>query len=89
MLFETAWSGGSEWSIHAYRDPPSIRSVALASGAPEIANIADASIFDTSSRVRTPHLGDIVVWQNTSGYYLATKLEKVQRRGCGAWKTTR
>ena len=37
-------------------------------------------MYDTSSRVRTPHLGEIVVWQNTAGYYLATKIEKLQSR---------
>jgi len=30
MAFETAWSGGSSVSIHAYSDPPSIRAIALA-----------------------------------------------------------
>ncbi len=80
MAFETAWSGGSNTSIHAYTDPPSIRSVALALGAEEITDIIDASTYDTSSRVRSPHLGEIVIWQNTAGYYLATKIERLQSR---------
>ena len=84
MAFETAWSRGSNTSIHAYTDPPSIRSVALALGAKEITDIVDASRYDTSSRTRTPHLGEIVVWQNTAGYYLATKVEKLQSRGHGS-----
>lgn len=83
MAFETAWSRGGNTSIHAYTDPPSIRSVALALNAKEITDIADASSYDTSSRVRTSHLGEIVVWQNTAGYYLATKVEKLQSRGHG------
>ena len=83
MAFETAWSRGGNTSIHAYKDPPSIRSVAIALGAKNILEIADASVYDTSSRVRTPHLGEIVVWQNTAGYYLATKIEKLQSRGQG------
>lgn len=84
MAFETGWSGGSNTSIHAYKDPPSIRSVALAPGVTNIADITDASAYDTSSRVRHPTLGEIVVWQNTAGYYLATKVEKLQSRGRGA-----
>lgn len=80
MAFETAWSGGGRSSIHAYNDPPSIRSVALALGANEITDIVDASLFDTSSRVRTPKFGELVVWQNTAGYYLATRVEKLQSR---------
>lgn len=86
MAFETAWSGASNESIHAYSDPPGIRSVALAVGAKEIAEIVDASIYDNSSRVRTPRLGEIVVWQNVSGYFMATKIEKVQNRGHGSEK---
>ena len=81
MAFETAWSGPGAGSIHAYSDPPSIRTVALAVGVQEISDIEDASMYDTSSRVRSPRLGEIVVWQNTAGYYLATKVERTQVRG--------
>ena len=84
MMFETAWSSGGSTSIYAYRDPPSIRTVALASGVDTISKIEDASIFDSSSRTRSPHLGQIVVWQNTAGYWLATKIESLQSRGHGA-----
>jgi hypothetical protein len=83
MAFETAWSGGSNTTIYAYKDPPSIRSVALALGVENITDITDASGYDTSSRVRSPHAGEIVIWQNTAGYYLATKVEKLQSRGHG------
>ena len=83
LAFETAWSGGSNTAIHAYTDPPSIRTVALAVGIGEITDIVDASVFDTSSRVRSPHLGEIVVWQNTAGYYLATKVTRLKSRGHG------
>lgn len=83
IAFETAWSSGGNTSIHAYNDPPSIRTVALAIDAKEIADVTDASQYDTSSRVRTPKLGEIVIWQNTAGYYLATKVEKLQSRGHG------
>ena len=83
FAFETAWSSGGNSSIHAYTDPPSIRSVAIAAGAKALHDIADASMYDTSSRVRTPKLGEIVVWQNTAGYYLATQIEKLQARNHG------
>jgi hypothetical protein len=83
MAFETAWSDGGNTAIHAYNDPPSIRSVALALDAKGIADVTDASKYDTSSRARTPNLGEIVIWQNTAGYYLATKVEKLQSRGHG------
>jgi hypothetical protein len=83
MLFETAWSRGSNTSIHVYTDPPSIRSVALAISVKEIIEITDASYYDPSSRVRSPHVGEIAVWQNTAGYFLATKIENLQSRGHG------
>ena len=67
-----------------YRDPPSIRTVALASDATQIEDIVDATVYDTSSRSRTPRLGEIVIWQNSSGYYLATKIERTVARGRGA-----
>jgi hypothetical protein len=84
MAFETAWSGASNTAIHAYNDPPSIRSVALALDVKRICEISDASAYDTSSRVRSPQLGEIVLWQNTAGYYLATRVEKLQSRGHGS-----
>lgn len=84
MAFETAWSRGGNTSIYAYTDPPSIRSVALAHGTKEITDIIDASTYDTSSRVRNPHLGEVVIWQNTAGYYLATKIVRLHSSGHGA-----
>ena len=84
LAFETAWSSGGNSAIHAYNDPASIRTVALASGAVHIEDIADATIYDTSSRVRTPRLGEIVIWQNSAGYYLATKVESLAARSHGS-----
>jgi hypothetical protein len=81
MAFETAWSSAGASSIHAYNDPPSIRAVAIASDAKDIAEITDATVYDSSSRVRSPYLGETVVWQNTAGYYLATKIVAIAVRG--------
>lgn len=83
MAFRTMWSSASNRSIHAYSDPSDIRSVALAIGFESIEAIQDASIYDASSRVRTPHLGEIVVWQNTSGYFAATRIENLKSRSHG------
>ncbi|NVZ92447.1 toll/interleukin-1 receptor domain-containing protein [Pseudomonas yamanorum] len=84
MAFETAWSRGGSTSIHAYNDPPSIRSVALALDVRDISEIVDASKYDISSRTRSPHLGEIVIWQNSTGYYLATRIESLKSRGHGS-----
>jgi len=83
MAFETAWSRAGGNSIHAYTDPPSIRSVSIAVGAKEISEIQDATQYDPSSRVRTPYMGEILIWQNTAGYFLATKVLSIQVRGPG------
>lgn len=84
MAFETQWSSGGNHSIHAYNDQPSIRTVALATGMARIEDIVDATIYDTSSRVRTPRLNEILVWQNSSGYYLATLIERLAARSHGS-----
>ena len=83
MAFETAWSSGGRSSIHAYTDPPSIRTMALAAGARSAQDVADARVYDTSSRVRTPRLGEVVVWQNTAGYWAAVTIESLQARSHG------
>lgn len=84
MLFETKWTEAGQFSIYAYSDPTSIRSVALAININEITEITDASIFDTSSRVRNAKLNEIIIWQNTSGCYLATKVKNLACRSRGA-----
>ena len=69
-----------------HRDPCEQRDdehAVRAIGVNKIAEIVDASAYDTSSRARSPMLGEIVVWQNTAGYYLAMKVEKLQSRGHG------
>lgn len=57
-----------------------MESIALASGAKEITDIIDATSYDDSSRTRKPYLGEIVVWQNTAGYTLATKVVAIDIR---------
>ncbi len=78
-LFETQWSKASDVSIYAYSDPPSIAAVALAKGATEIADVTDAAAFDFSSRVRSPRVGQIVIWRNVNGIYAATKETSAKR----------
>lgn len=83
MAFELAWSRASNTAIHAYTDPPSIRSIALAVGVQHVQEIHDASSFDTSSRVRTPRLGEFVIWQNTAGYFAVVQIQALKSRSHG------
>ena len=74
FLFETKWSKASNTSIHAYTDAVSIDSLALAKGVSEISEIKDATIFDYTSRCRSPLEGQIVIFKNTNGIYVAIKV---------------
>jgi TIR domain len=81
--FDTKWSSASDTSIHIYDYAPRTHSVCIADGAKEIAEINDASIFDTSSHSRNVEMGEIALWQNTYGYYLATKVTGIKYKGRG------
>jgi hypothetical protein len=70
-LFETAWSKASDASIYCYNDPPSIRGVALASMGTDVVDITDAAALDYTSRTRTAREGQIVVLENTHGFFAA------------------
>ena len=84
FVFETQWSKASNNAIHVYSDPPSIAAIALAKGLVSISDIHDASIFDYSSRTRTPSIGQIVIWQNVNGMYAATKVIDIKDDTRGA-----
>ena len=77
-FFETRWSKASNRSIHAFTDSPSIAALALARDVEEIGGIEDIEAFDFSSRVRTPLLGQIVIWQNINDVYAATKIISIK-----------
>lgn len=69
FLFETQWSKASDVSIHAYKDMASIEGIALAKGVVQIGDVTDAASYDYSSRVRTPHIGQVVLWRNLNGLF--------------------
>jgi hypothetical protein len=77
LMFELAFSKASDRSIHTYTDGAGVRTVAIARGKTEINEIVDAREYDASSRVRSPSVDQVVVWQNTNGFYAATKILKI------------
>lgn len=81
MAFETQWSRAGKTSIHVLSEPASIRTVAIADGVKSFGEITNAAAHDTSSRHRQPHLGELVIWQNTAGYYAVTQVEAIKSRG--------
>lgn len=78
LMFETDWSTAGVNSIHLYRDPPSIKTIALVKNTADIKSIKDARNYDSSSRARTVHLNQIAVLQNTNGFYAAIKVLSIK-----------
>ncbi len=77
-LFETAWSKASDTSIHIYKDPPSIDSLAIATGVAQIKSLTNIASLDFSSRSRTAQEGDIVVLKNKFGRFAALKIVDIK-----------
>ena len=75
LEFETKWAKASNTSIHVVNDPPSINGVALGRRDwTDIDQVADAASLDYTSRVRTPSVGQVVVFRNVAGFYAAVKV---------------
>lgn len=79
-LFETQWSKASDRAIHVYNDPPSIAGVAVAQDAKVLSDICDASVYNMSSRSRTPKEGEFVVLKNAGGYFAALHILEIKDR---------
>lgn len=73
-IFETQWTKASNTSIHAYRDPETIKAIAIADGNNGINEIKDGSIYNFSSRTRTPCIGQILIVENINGFFAAIKI---------------
>jgi len=77
-LFETAWSKASDVAIYCYNDPPSIRGVAVAPIGTSVSKICDAGTLDYTSRTRTPRETQIVVLENTNGFFAALRIVDIK-----------
>ena len=80
MGFTVKLSTAGQGSIHLYRDPADIGSIALAPNTTSFDEIKDASLFDSSSRSRTIKVGDAAVLRNVSGYYAVLLIDRVVTR---------
>lgn len=78
LMFETKWSGAGNGTIHAYNDPGTIKTIAIADGNKEINEIKDGSIYNSSSRTRTISNGEILILENINGYFAAIKVIDVK-----------
>jgi hypothetical protein len=73
LQFSTHWSGASDSAIHCYRGG-NLASVALVRRVRAVTEIGDGAQYDTSSRVRTPNIGEFMVIRNRDGYYAALQV---------------
>lgn len=77
--FQTRWSRNSATSVHSYNNG-NIRAIGVAPTGTAVVSLALADIDFTSSSV-TPELGEVVVMQNTNGFYAAVRIDGVKMRG--------
>ena len=78
FMFETDWSKSSDYNIHLLNDPDSILTVAVVKDTRQIDQIRDARVYDGSSRIRHPSVGQIAVLQNTNGFFAAIKVVDIK-----------
>ena len=76
--FETMWTKSDNTSIHIYKDPPSIRGIAIARKATLFSQVIDDKSLDFTSRARTINVGQIAVLQNSNGFYAALQIFKIK-----------
>lgn len=77
-MFESKWSGAGNGRIHAYSDPGTIKTIAIADGNKGITEIKDGSVYNSSSRTRLIGNGKILVLENINGYFAAIKIVDVK-----------
>ncbi len=78
LIFELDFSKSSDRCIQLYNDPASIKSVAIVKDKSDMTDIADARLYDTSSRGRRPNVNQVAVLQNVNGFYAAIKILNVK-----------
>ncbi len=81
--FLTRWSKAGDTTIHCYSDSTNV-SVAVAPVGVELPSITDGSLLDFSSRVRTPRIGQLVVFENHVSRFAALRIAKIEDDTRGA-----
>ena len=83
--FETRWSRGGSDSIYVLNDPLGIRGVAIAPDVHSVEEVTKgmAASLNYTSRHRSPREGQIVVFENTAGRFLAAEVVDVRSEDHG------
>ena len=76
--FETEWTKSDNTSIYIYNDPPSIHGVAIARKATLFSQVIDNQGLDFTSRCQTVNVGQIVVLQNSNGFYAVLQILEIK-----------
>lgn len=71
--FDTQWSKASKEYIHFYNDQSTIKSVRLVKDVSDLDEVQPEK-YDPSSRARTAGIGQIAVFENNKGKFLAIKI---------------
>lgn len=83
FIFDLKFGGASNTSIHVYHDNASIEYIADAYDCTNIEEIADATIYDSSSRTRTINKSGIVLFKNRNGFFCAVKILEIHKTSHG------
>jgi hypothetical protein len=83
MTFTLKAGQRGKGSVYVLRDPADIDTVALAAAVTQPSQVADASIYDGSSRARTIHVGDAAILRNRNGYWAVVCVDEVHDRNSG------
>lgn len=71
--FTTCWSKASDVCIHAYSDAEDIMCIGIVKNVSDVKQLKEIDT-DYSSRCRTAHIGDVIIWRNINGHIAATKI---------------
>lgn len=82
LLFQTSWSSASNTSIYAYSDL--VEKIGFLEEVYEFPKVEELYKFDYTSRTRILNIGEIVIFKNKYGNFLAIKILEVKAKSHGA-----
>jgi hypothetical protein len=77
LAFDSRWSRASSSCIYCYNDAVSVRGVAVAPVGVDFSSLGDVSTLDFTSRTRCPTVGQLVVLENTKGFFALLRIESI------------
>lgn len=84
LLFQTEWSTASNTSIHAYSHL--VDKIGYLEGVYEFPKVDELDKFDYTSRARTINIGEMIIFKNDYGNFLAIKILEIKSKSYGDMK---